>query len=333
MKRILVIKITALTIVLFACLGVVELSLRVFGFSPQKKLVYSNEPLMYDVDQTRGWKNKPGAYTFPPYHPSGKDITMTFLDDERRVTSSNQKTIEDTVQKVITVGGSFTQGWAISDEETYSWGLQNFMPNNQVINYGTGGYGTYQSLLTLEEKLPELVNTNLVVYGFIEHHETRNVASAEWLSILKQYSKRGHVSVPYLSIDENNELNRHQPEEYSNLPLTHSLVLMKMLDRTIQKIKSGMKLDEKEQVTQKAILEMNNLCAKYESDFLVAILNCSDVKKQGYLSFFENNGIKALDCTIPLREELIVKGEGHPNGILNSIWAEQINNYLNCSVQ
>jgi hypothetical protein len=108
---------------------------------------------------------------------------------------------------------------------------------------------------------------------------------------------------------------------------------MKMLDRTIQKIKSGMKLDEKEQVTQKAILEMNNLCAKYESDFLVAILNCSDVKKQGYLSFFENNGIKALDCTIPLREELIVKGEGHPNGILNSIWAEQINNYLNCSVQ
>ena len=73
--------------------------------------------------------------------------------------------------------------------------INDIHKDDAIFDVGPKTAYSYQSLLTLEEKLPELVNTNLVVYGFIEHHETRNVASAEWLSILKQYSKRRHVSV------------------------------------------------------------------------------------------------------------------------------------------
>ena len=38
-----------------------------------------------------------------------------------------------------------TQGWAIDDNETYPWKLQKRYPSLNVLNYGTGGYGSYQS--------------------------------------------------------------------------------------------------------------------------------------------------------------------------------------------
>src|SRR5262249_12408647 len=52
------------------------------------------------------------------------------------------------------IGCSFTQGWAISDQETFPWGVQEHFPAARVLNAGTAGYGTYQSLLGLSEPSP-----------------------------------------------------------------------------------------------------------------------------------------------------------------------------------
>ena len=46
----------------------------------------------------------------------------------------------------------------------------------------------------------------LVIYGFIEHHEYRNVARSEWLHVLELFSWKGHEKTPYGTIGKNNKL-------------------------------------------------------------------------------------------------------------------------------
>ena len=55
----------------------------------------------------------------------------------------------------MVLGCSFVQGWALSDEETFAWKLQERFVRARVLNFGTAGYGTTQSLLALERYLEE----------------------------------------------------------------------------------------------------------------------------------------------------------------------------------
>ena len=75
--------------------------------------------------------------------------------------------------------------------------FQNLNNDIEVFNFGVGGYGGYQSLILQERKLKDLKSIQHVIYGFIDHHEVRNVAAGSWLYMLNEYSSRGHVMVPY----------------------------------------------------------------------------------------------------------------------------------------
>ena len=45
-------------------------------------------------------------------------------------------------------------------------------------------------------------NIKFVIYGFIPHHEVRNIASGSWMHMLNKGSRgtEGKVSLPYASI-------------------------------------------------------------------------------------------------------------------------------------
>ena len=59
--------------------------------------------------------------------------------------------INDEKEKIIFIGGSITQGWAVNDNESFPFIIQAKYPYYKVYNYGVGGYGGYQSLLRLEK--------------------------------------------------------------------------------------------------------------------------------------------------------------------------------------
>ena len=92
---------------------------------------------------------------------------MSFLPDGSRATGSSQ---DVDAESLILVGGSLTQGFAVSDHETFAWKLQQKHPGVTVTKYGTGAYGTYQSLLTLEQVFARQETPALVLYGFYEGH-------------------------------------------------------------------------------------------------------------------------------------------------------------------
>lgn len=299
-----------------------ELSLRIIGVQPfyfaGRDL---DEPVMYLPDPEVGWINKEGSYLIPPYAPGGSEIQLTFLNRGMRRTHIVPVASDS---QIVLVGGSFTQGWAISDAETFAWKLQEKLPSFSVMNFGTGGYGTYQSLLVLERELPHLSSPMFVYYGFIEDHVARNVALSSWLRRLTSFSDRGHIATPYVSVDKHGELVRHAPEQYSSFPLRESSALVTLVEMVYMKLKTWDRIDQIHTTTEQLILEMNRISAEHGAVFKLLFLSQSEETKIRYIAFLQENKIPFIDFGFDISEEMRVPGDSHPNGTVNTIWADQI---------
>ena len=171
---------------MLAALVIAETALRSSGHEPWKDLDgHLDMPRMHEPDPDLGWRSKEGRYVF-----GTTPIHMTFWPDHARATAAAPVRAD---AAIVVLGCSFVEGWALSDEETFAWKLQERFVHARVLNFGTAGYGTTQSLLALERYLEEQKRTQgaaaargplLVVYGFSDFHTGRNIAEASWLRSL-----------------------------------------------------------------------------------------------------------------------------------------------------
>ena len=170
----------------------------------------------------------------------------------------------------------------------------------------------------------------IVFYGFFEHHEFRNVAPASWMRGLSRFPGRSHVFVPYATIDEYNTLIRHQPEAYPPFPFSDKLAIISLFDQALVKIKDRIegREDQRVQVTEKLLLQISTLTDTYNARFVPVVIEASIKTREHYKRFFKRNNIMAIDCVEPLSNQMRVKGEGHPNGKLNSKWASCITDFV-----
>ena len=322
---------------LVGALLVAELLLRLSGLGPWTYFEFDlREPTMHVDDPQLGWRNKPGRYTIPPYSPEGEEIRMTFLEDGTRASGGSpghgpaRRSAADGAgtesRRLVLLGGSYIEGFAISDPETLAWRLHERFPGFDVRNYGTAGYGTYQSLLLLERIL-ETWRPALVIYGFNTVHEFRNVAPSWWLKALSRFSRRATVYLPFATADERGELVRHPPERFPVWPLSERLASVNFLQELVTKFRTRDRVSQARFVTKKLILEMRDLARERETPFLVMILGARPAARN-YAELFEARRIRWLDCSVPLDRGLIVTGEGHPNGRANTLWADCLSRFL-----
>jgi hypothetical protein len=299
--------------VLSISIAISELLLRLTGHKPK----ISNEWPTVEPDPILGWKNREGVFTMPPYQIPGKPIIITQLSDGTRYSGRRP---EEPKGEILILGGSFTHGYAISDNETYPWKLQALYPSYTVLNYGSPGYGTYQSLLLLERKLLRLKNPKLILYGFYWHHEIRNISTPEWL----------HVSLPYISMIKGGKLIRHFPNRYFELPLRESFALSEFLQIAYMKIKARNRTRIQGRFITKALLtEMNNLSRKHGAYFAVVFLTTGEYTNEEYITFLHSKDINVIDCAHKLTDNFRVPGEGHPNERLNALWSKCIKRAIN----
>jgi hypothetical protein len=231
------------------------------------------------------------------------------------------------------VGCSFTQGWAISDDETFAWKLQHGHPEVEFRNFGTAGYGTYQSLLVLERIFqgPVVDRPSMVIYGMISHHESRNVASNEWSWFLHVFNSMD-IDPPFCTLDASGTLLRHPPKcPWFHIPLKRSLRTARVVENAINRWRlrpSLLSAAYRRGVTEKLLLEMNDLCRSYATDFVVAVLDMDDATRTHYSTFCRTNHIDFVNCIHPITPEWKVVGDGHPNGAMNTLWADDVNQAL-----
>ena len=300
-----------------------EAALQLAGYQPWKANINGNRQKFHESHPVLGWRSMEGSYLLPPYHPSGTDIHYTFLANGMRKSHESQNNSRDDRPKLLLLGGSYTQGWAISDDETYAWKLQERFPFVEVMNYGVGGYGTYQSLLVLEKVLPSIPNPRLVIYGFIEHHESRNAGTANWMEAVLKFGRKD-IFLPFVTMNTDGYLVRHPPEHLRLWPLRKKSSLVSSSQNVFMRIKAKGRAKERRRVTEQLLLETQKLCQGHGTDLFVVILASTQSTTKHYMEFLENNNIMVADCTYPLTSKMKVKGDGHPNSKQNTKWSAGI---------
>jgi hypothetical protein len=309
---------------LVALFAVAEIGPRLLGRRPWRYVENPHdEPALHEPDSRLGWVSHPGHYRLSSHLPGGPTREVTILPDRSRATGG-----VGGAERVVLVGCSVTNGYGLSDADTFAWKIQQGHPELSIVNFGTAAYGTFQSLLRMEQVLDETPPPRLVLYGFITQHEARNVATYDWLRGLALNAKRGHEAPPYVTLGPGDTLERHPPESFAIWPLAQYLVTVRMADDAYMHLRTYGREADGVEATKRLIGEMAALARRHSTAFAVVFLLAQDGKKQEYLDDFRRRGIPVLDCVQPLAEDNRIPGEGHPNAKLNSIWAQCISEKL-----
>ena len=310
-------------------LVIVEVLLRLTGFKPwvYEKTESGNQEIFIN-DSDLGWISKKGTYELVIDNKLKSKVKIVIANEGDRFTGINNKN----KQKIIFIGGSFTQGWGVNDSDTFAYLIQKKFNNFYAYNFAQSGYSGVQSLLLLKRKIKNIKSTKLIIYGFIEHHEQRNVARSGWLKTLQRSSKRGHKQtpkIPYASVNKLGELAYYKPVGYMTLPLREKFATVALIENFYMKQSSRHRKKTQKKVTKKIFYELNKITKKNNANFLVVNLNSSNrFNEQEYESFLKKNKINYANCNLVLDEDLMIPNDFHPNEKAHFLYSKCISDYI-----
>ncbi len=203
---------------------------------------------VHQASDRYGWVHVPSAIGWKRVVP---DFDVEYHIDERghRLTPGGPSS---SAPIVLFLGGSFTFGSGVEDDETYPAILQAAWPELRVVNAAVNAWGTTHALLALNDELAANDRIVLVVYGFITHHMFRNYLRKSWLDILKTSNERRN---PYFEL------------------VGGQLVFKGLADPALDGLPDTPELARTEVLLTKNLLNaMATRCAEYDVPFVVAYL-------------------------------------------------------------
>ncbi len=283
-----------------------------------------------DTHPVLGWTNRPGRHLLPPFGGHGEPVPLSFLEDRSRATGAPA----GVGPEVWLLGCSWTEGWGVADEASFAARLQQRFPALRFRNFASAGYGTYQSLLALEDLLGRRPAPALVLYGFIQLHEGRNVAAPSWLRVLSALGRTEArwPGLPYVSLRADGALVRHPPERYPAWPLREQLASVSFLQHVYAESRARRRLAAARSITTLLMIAMRESAQAKGAGFRVVMLHFgNDTGRTAYERFLERNRMRPIDCALPFPEELRVPNDGHPNAEMHARIARCIGDALEAS--
>lgn len=141
---------------------------------------------IFEADARLGWRHVPGA--------EGRQREVPDFDVRYHIDAYGNRRVPGApppgAPALIFLGGSFTFGHGVADDETYPALLQQRWPELRIVNAATNGWGTAQALLVLDEHLARESQVAGVVYAFISNHVVRNHLRKEWLVAVDEMQGR-----------------------------------------------------------------------------------------------------------------------------------------------
>jgi hypothetical protein len=327
--RDLLAKIALLVVATAVTLVGMEYTLRCLGFRPMT--IDANDHFRPDTkygwaqfDPVLGWRNKPGISAS---NEEG-NASMTFWSDGRRLTRSDPS--PKPLPQVLFVGCSWMQGYGVTDEETFAYRLSQMNPKWDVEDFGTGGYGAYQSLLRLRRIFSEKTySPKLVVYGYVNFHAYRDVAGYFWVKKLQKLN--GEFFAPPSVTVEQGHLVEHLPITFASWPLETSSVLVGLAKNAYLRLRFLDREDSAEEATKLLLMEMRDLVVENGAHFLVMELTLTPTVIQDYMNAHAIDSVDCLRFDPTVRVEnpsYQIGGVGHPNQKVHEIWAACIDHWL-----
>jgi hypothetical protein len=304
-------------------LALTEGALRILGFEPRRaaRLAPGTDSAM--PDDELGWVSRPGTFQ----SREAGHVPMTFLDDHSR---RSWKTLKKPGQRaeVLVVGCSFTEGYGVVDEDTFSYLLNARYPYLMFHNFGTGGYGTYQALIRVKRDLarPDASDVPLVIYGFIDLHMQRNVAVPNWVRSLAM-RRNQYVVPPHVRMTADG-LEYYGPSTIQFWPLESHSALITLLANAY--LEARLRTHGPQLPATTALIEqMDQFVTGLQKRFLVVLLNHPP---KGLVPFLDDHKIEHVDCENPAFDkgpsQFHLGGTGHPNAAQNALWAACIGDWI-----
>jgi hypothetical protein len=150
---------------LLLCLFVIEVGLRIAGFS---------YPEFYTVDNRRGYALRPGVAGW--YRKEGEAYVTINRDGLRD--REHSKTKPSNTIRVAVLGDSFTEALQVPFENSFCAVLEQKLrecpahagKEVEVINFGVSGYGTAQELITLRDQVWQY-SPDIVLLAFTTNND------------------------------------------------------------------------------------------------------------------------------------------------------------------
>ena len=277
-------------------------------------------------DPVLGWRNRPGTW---PVDLESRP--MTLLPDGSRQTVPKAS---GATNVVVMAGCSFMQGYGVRDEETVASQLQRQFPGTRLVNRATAGYGTVQVCLALRQWLEQSPSPPAcVIYGFLDHHELRNVADMEWIRGLRSYS-RGHLVPPHVWLDGRGQWQWRPYESRNLLGLARASRLAHLVeDAQMSRVFAG-RSGQMTAATEFALRALRDLCRQHHAELVVVHLFGSAEKTAHYERFCREEKIHFLNARPDINwQEMrwwIHQGDetSHPNERVHKLWADSIAAFL-----
>ena len=249
-----------------------------------KKGIIKPETTGSHVDDERfGWLNNKNVQFFSDY--CGPTAQYTLGPNGERVIPKPK----DPIGKILFVGGSFTFGHCVSDNESYPYILATeYWKKWEVQNMTVSGFGTHQAYMMLSDSIKSDRPPSMVIYGMIPNHVRRNYLSRTWLESVA---------------------SRKLP----HFELINEKLTFKGTVGLSSGIEDGPELRKKEFALTAAFLNaMQKICAEKHIPFIVIFLPPSSNYSPSVLYPMYKSKILTLDLGI-LEFEGISAKDRHPN--------------------
>jgi hypothetical protein len=335
-KKESVFKLLTLALVGIVFLAGVEYAGRWAGFKPT--VIAGNEDFSPDskygwaqFDPVLGWRNKPGVAIS---RESG-NVPMTFWQDGRRATRPDSSI--QPLPQVALLGCSMTQGYGVVDDETFAYRFGALAPGWDVENFGTGGYGAYQSLLTLKrifESPDKKYAPKLVVYGYAHFHAHRDVAAYDWVLILRNY--KGEFFSPPNVVPDGGRLVERGFAVFPLFPFETESLLARAAKKAYIRLKFFNRERHEDEVTNILLTQMRDLAAKNGARLLIMGLTRPTKSVEALV---KSGGFEFANCPefdpdlILAGESFTVGGVGHPNARAHASWARCLAHWMDTHKQ
>jgi hypothetical protein len=164
----------------------------------------------------------------------------------------------------LILGDSFTFGDEVSDNETYSYCLQEMLPHTEVINMGVHGYGHDQMLILLREEGVKY-EPDIVILGFLALDMSRNLLKFRDFAKPRFALERGELKLAGTPVP--------RPEDILQWDRTRPRILdiFSLMLHKVTKL-SGLQKKEMEDITTAILTDMIGLI---ESIHAIPILDIS----------------------------------------------------------
>jgi hypothetical protein len=303
-----------------------EIAARVAGHKPWDKPLYSpieNRLIRVEADDELGYRLRPGAFAVS--YRDGYEARSTHSPDGHRVTRAQDRDETGPPKKAIWVlGCSFTYGQSLNDEETYPWLLQEMMPGQRIVNFGTVGYSNVQSLIQLKRALTGGAKPAVIVLAYASFHDERNSTLRSW----RKWKQPGFIQ-PYAAFGPDGDLQYFiEPIQYTPFPLMRYSALMHFFEETYDRQEAVWLRSH--DVSKAIVREFASVARANGIRFVVAGIG-HDALTAEMLDFCKVEGIMTVDISVDLTDPQNVNlphDELHPSPRANRIYAERLHSYL-----